>query len=123
MILRKDCESDQTILIVGTFQNETDATDAKKIIDDLTKLLKGSSKKKAPASDAAMNSYSQEMTEYLGKLNMKLEVNTYNSLALLNDRSIAILGDKITILTKDFNFQLLLAIMLQKGAKIEISKQ
>ena len=123
MTLPKDCESDQSILIVGTFKNEVDAADAKKIIDDLTKLLKAGTKKKASASDTAMNCYSQEMTEYLGKLNMKLEVNTFNSATLLRDRSIAVLGNKITILTKDFNFQLLLAIMLQKGAKIEISKQ
>ena len=123
MALPKDCELEQSILIVGTFKNELDAADAKKIIDDLTKLLKAGTKKKSSALDTDMNCYSKEMTDYLGKLSFKLDVNTFNSAILLHDRSIAILGNKITILTKDFNFQLLLAIMLQKGAKIEICKQ
>lgn len=123
MTLPQDCESDQSILIVGTFKTESDAADAKKIIDDLTKLLKGSSKKKSSASESDMNCYSKEMLDYLDKLNFKLDVNTFNSTVLLHDRSIAVLGDKITILTKDANFQLLLNIMLQKGAKIEICYQ
>lgn len=123
MTLPQDCESDQSILIVGTFKNEVDAADAKKIIDDLTKLLKAGTKKKTPASDTAMNCYSQEMTDYLGKLNLKLDVNTFNSAVLLRERSIAVLGNKITILTKSTNFQLLLNIMLQKGAKLEICNQ
>ena len=123
MTLSKDCGSDQSILIVGTFKNETDAADAKKIIDDLTKLLKAGTKKKASAAESDMNCYSKEMTDYLGKLNFKLDVNTFNSAVLLHDRSIAALGNKITILTKDANFQLLLNIMLQKGAKIEICNQ
>ncbi len=123
MALPNNCESDQSILIVGTFKAESDAAEAKKIIDDLTKIMKGDSKKKATGSDVSMVCYSQEMTDYLSKLNFKLDVNTFNSAILLHDRSIAILGNKITILTKDFNFQLLLAIMLQKGAKIEICKQ
>lgn len=123
MTLPNDCESDQSLLIVGTFKTEPDAAEAKKIIDDLTKLLKGSSKKKASTSDATMNCYSQEMVDYLNKLNFKLNVNAFNSAVLLHDRSIAVLGTKITILTKDANFQLLLNIMLQKGAKIEICNQ
>ena len=123
MTLPKDSGSDQFILIVGIFKNETDAAEAKKIFDDLTKLLKGSSKKKSSSSDTNMNCYSKEMTDYLGKLNFKLDVNTFNSAVLLRERSIAVLGNKITILMKDSNFQLLLNIMLQKGAQIEISKQ
>ena len=123
MTLSKKYESDQSILIIGTFKTESDAADAKKIIDDLTKIMKAGTKKKSSALDTDMNCYSKEMTDYLGKLNFKLDVNTYNSLALLHERSIAVLGNKITILTKDFNFQLLLNILLQKGAKIEISKQ
>ena len=123
MTLPKDCESDQTTLIIGTFKTETDAAEAKKIIDDLTKLLKADTKKKASSTDAAMNCYSQKMMDYLGKLNIKLDVNTHNSAVLLHDRSSAVLGNKITILTKNSNFQLLLNIMLQKDAKIEISKQ
>ena len=123
MTLSKDCESNQTILIVGIFKNESDADDAKTIIDDLTKLLKAGTKKKVSASDTAMNCYSQEMVDYLSKLNMKLDVNTFNSAVLLHDRSIAVLGNKITILTKDTNFQLMLNIMLQKDAKIEICNQ
>ena len=123
MTLPQDCESDQSILIVGTFKTESDAADAKKIIEDLTKLLKAGTKKKSSASDTDMNCYSKEMLDYLDKLNFKLDVDTFNSTVLLHERSIAVLGNKITILTKDANFQLLLNIMLQKGAKIEISKQ
>ena len=123
MTLPKDSGSDQSILIVGAFKTESDATDAKKIIDDLTKLLKAGTKKKSSPSDTDMNCYSKEMLDYLNKLNFKLDVNTFNSAVLLRERSIAALGNKITILTKDTNFQLLLNIMLQKGAKIEISIQ
>ena len=123
MTLSKNCESEQSILIIGTFKTESDAAEAKKIIDDLTKILKVDTKKKSSTSDADMNCYSKEMTDYLGKLNFKLDVNTFNSVVLLHDWSITVLGNKITILTKDFKFQLLLAIMLQKGAKIEICKQ
>ena len=124
MTLPKDCESDQSILIVGIFKNETDAADAKQIIDDLTKLLmKAGTKKKSSASKSDMNCYSKKMLDYLNTLNFQLDVDTFNSTVLLHDRSIAVLGKKITILTKDTNFQLLLNIMLQKGAKIEISKQ
>ncbi len=125
MKISKSSESEQStsILIVGTFQNEADAAEAKKIIDDLTKIMKGDSKKKATGPDVTMVCYSPEMMDYLGKLNFHLDVSTFNSGALLHDRSIAVLGNKITILTKDFNFQLLLAIMLQKGAKIEICNQ
>ena len=123
MTLPKDCESDQSILIIGTFKNETDAADAKQIIDDLTKLLKADKKKKSSASDTDMNCYSKEMVDYLNKLNFRLDVNAFNSVVLLHERSIAVLGNKITILTKDANFQLLLNIMLQKGAKVEICNQ
>ena len=123
MALPKDCESDQSILIIGTFKTESDAAEVKKIIDDLTKILKNGTKKKASASDISTVCYSKEMMDYLGKLSFKLDVNTFNSATLLHDRSIAVLGDKITILTKDVNFQLMLNIMLQKGARIEICKQ
>ncbi len=123
MTLPNNCESNQSILIVGIFKNEADAAEAKKIIDDLTKLLKAGTKKKSSASDGAMNCYSEEMMDYLNKMNFKIDVNTFNSMVLLHDRSIAVLGNKITILTKNSNFQLLLNIMLQKDAKIEISKQ
>ena len=123
MALPHDCGSDQSILIVGIFKNETDAAETKKIIDDLTKLLKAGTKKKSSPSDTDMNCYSKEMLDYLNKLNFKLDVNTFNSATLLHERSIAVLGNKLTILTKDANFQLLLNIMLQKGAKIEISRQ
>ena len=123
MTLSKNCESDQSILIVGTFKSASDAGEAKKIIDDLIKIMKGDSKKKATGSDVTTVCYSKEMTDYLGKLSFKLDVNTFNSGDLLHDQSIAVLGNKIAILTKDANFQLLLNIMLQKDAKIEICKQ
>ncbi len=88
----KSCESEQSmsILIVGTFPNESNAAEAKKIIDDLTKIMKGDSKRKATGLDVTMVCYSPEMMNYLGKLNFNLNVSTFNSGALLNDRSIAV---------------------------------
>lgn len=87
MKISKRSESEQAtnILIVGTFQNEADVAEAKKIIDDLTKIMKGDSKKKVSGSDVTMGCYSPEMMDYLGKLNFNLNISTFNSGALLHD--------------------------------------
>jgi hypothetical protein len=115
-------EHSANIVIVGTFDNVTEAQKAKQIIDNLTDIFQKDIEKNNANSLNGYEKFSEEMLEYIGKQGT-FDITHYNVTGLLSDVAIKQEFNKISIASKDFNFQIFLNIMLQNGAKIEIENR
>ena len=84
-------EHSANLVIIGTFKDVKNATEAKNIIEELTKIVR---------DDETMDYNDPE--------------------ALLYDYSIDQEGNKLKIHTEEQKYQIILNAMIQKGAKIEL---
>ena len=115
-------EHSANIVIVGTFNNITEAQKAKQIIDNLTNIFQKDIEKNNADPLNGYEKFSKEMFEYISS-GEPFDINLHNVTGLLSDVVIKQDFNKISIASKDFNFQIFLNIMLQTGAKIEIENQ
>lgn len=112
-------EHSANLVMIGHFEEVTEATKAKEIIDALTKQVAEDQNKGTLVLGSPSERYGEEMLNLLGSLNVasigpgELEQFAY-------EVSVKVEGNKIFITTEEIDISAFLKVMFDCGARIEI---
>lgn len=112
-------EHSANLVMIGHFEDATEATKVKEIIDALTKQVEKDQNNGTLVVGSLSERYGTEMLDLLGRLNVasigpaELEQFAY-------DVNVKVEGNKVVVTTDELDIAVFLKIMLLKGARIEI---
>lgn len=112
-------EHSANLVMIGHFEDATEATKAKEIIDALADQVARDQESGALVVGSPSGRYSKEMLEVLSKLNVasigpgELEQFAY-------DVRVDVQGSDIVVTTDEINVSAFLKVMLHCGARIEV---
>jgi len=112
-------EHSANLVMIGHFEDATEATKAKEIIDALTEQVAKDQESGELVLGSASGRYGKEMLDLLGQLNVasigpgELEQFGY-------DVNVKVEGDKLVVTTDELDIAAFLKVMLIRGARIEL---
>lgn len=112
-------EHSANLVMIGHFEDATEATKAKEIIDALTKQVAKDQDKGTLVVGSPSKRYGTEMLDLLGRLNVasigpgELEQFAY-------DVKVKVEGNKVVVTTEELDIAAFLKVMFFQGARIEI---
>src|SRR5262245_4551553 len=112
-------EHSANLVMIGHFEDATEATKAKEIIDALTKQVAEDLGKGALVVGSRPERYGMEMLDLLGRLNVasigpgELEQFAY-------EVNVKVQGNKVIVTTEEFDIAAFLKVMFLRGARIEV---
>ena len=112
-------EHSANLVMIGHFDDATEATKVKEIIDALTKQVAEDKDKGTLVLDSPSERYGQEMLDLLVRLNVasigprELEQFAY-------DVTVKVEGSKIVLTTEEIDVSVFLKVMFDRGARIEV---
>ncbi|MCC6747125.1 MAG: hypothetical protein IT371_05655 [Deltaproteobacteria bacterium] len=112
-------EHSANLVMIGHFEDATDAMKAKEIIDALTKQVAEDQSAGTVTLGSPSERYGNAMLDLLGKLNVttigpgELEQFAY-------EVSVELQGNDLVLTTEEFDISAFLKVMILKGARIEI---
>jgi hypothetical protein len=112
-------EHSANLVMIGHFEDATEATRAKEIIDALTKQVAEDQDKGTLVLGSPSERYGTEMLDLLGRLNVasigprELEQFAYEVTVKLE-------GSKIVLTTEEIDISAFLKVMFDRGARIEV---
>jgi hypothetical protein len=112
-------EHSANLVMIGHFEDATEATKAKEIIDALTKQVAEDQDKGALVLGNPSERYGTEMLDLLGRLNVasigpgELEQFAY-------DVNVEVEGNKVVVTTEELDIVAFLKVMFLRGARIEV---
>lgn len=112
-------EHSANLVIIGTFKDVKNATEAKNIIEELTEIVRDDETTGKVVAGGAYKEFSDGIMEFWRKTNF-VAMDYNDPEALLYDYSIDQEGNKLKIHTEEQKYQIILNAMIQKGAKIEL---
>jgi hypothetical protein len=112
-------EHSANLVIVGTFKTVNDATQASKIIMELTDIVRQDEEDGFIRAGNIPAKFSERIMSFVERTDFAM-MNHEDPEALLYDFDITQDGNKISIHTEEQKYQIILNMMLSKGAKIEI---
>jgi hypothetical protein len=112
-------EHSANLVMIGHFEDATEAAKAKEIIDALTKQVAEDQDKGTLVLGSPSERYGAEMLDLLGRLNVasigprELEQFAYEVTVKLE-------GSKIVLTTEEIDISAFLKVMFDRGARIEV---
>jgi hypothetical protein len=112
-------EHSANLVMIGHFENATEATKAKEIIDVLAEQVAKDQDKGTLVLGSPSERFGKEMLDLLGRLNVasigprELEQFAY-------EVSVKVEGSKIVLTTEEIDISAFLKVMFDRGARIEI---
>ncbi len=112
-------EHSANLVMIGHFEDATEATKAKEIIDALTKQVAEDQDKGTLVLGSPSERYGTEMLDLLGRLNVawfgpiELEQFAY-------EVTVKVEGSKIVLTTEEIDISAFLKVMFDRGARIEV---
>ena len=112
-------EHSANLVMIGHFEDATEATKAKEIIDALTKQVLEEQNKGTLIVGSPSERYGREMLDLLGRLNVasigpaELEQFAY-------DLTVKVEGNQVIVTTDELDIAAFLKVMLLRGARIEV---
>lgn len=112
-------EHSANLVMIGHFENATDATKAKEIIDTLTNQLREEEASGTRTVGQPSERYGEAMLDLLGRLNVA-SIGPRELDQFLYDVSMNIEGSKIILTTEEVDISAFLKVMFDQGARIEV---
>ncbi|TXH91662.1 DUF6375 family protein [Thauera aminoaromatica] len=112
-------EHSANLVMIGHFENATDATKAKEIIDTLTNQLREEEASGTRTVGQPSERYGEAMLDLLGRLNVA-SISPRELDQFLYDVSMNIEGSKIILTTEEVDISAFLKVMFDQGARIEV---
>lgn len=112
-------EHSANLVMIGHFEDATEAMKAKEIIDAITKQVAEDQDKGTLVLGSPSERYGKEMLDLLGRLNVasigprELEQFAY-------EVSVKVEGSKIVLTTEEIEISAFLKVMFDRGARIEV---
>ncbi len=112
-------EHSANLVMIGHFENATEAKKAKEIIDALTKRVAEDENNGTLVVGSPSGRYGTEMLDLLGRLNVasigpgELEQFAYEVKVMVE-------GNKVVVTTDEFDIAAFLKVMFLRGARIEV---
>mgnify|MGYP006311378399 CR=1 FL=1 len=112
-------EHSANLVMIGHFEDATEATKAKEIIDALTEQVAKDQESGALVLGSPSERYGKEMLDLLGQLNVasigpgELEQFAY-------EVNVKAEGDKLVVTTDELDIAAFLKVMFLRGARIEL---
>lgn len=112
-------EHSANLVMIGHFENATDATKAKEIIDTLTNQLREEEASGTRTVGQPSERYGEAMLDLLGRLNVA-SIGPRELDQFLYDVSMNIEGSEIILTTEEVDISAFLKVMFDQGARIEV---
>lgn len=112
-------EHSANLVMIGHFQDETEATKAKEIIDTLTRQVMEDQDKGELVVGNHSERYSKAMLDLLSRLNVAL-IGPEELEQFLYDANVEVEGSKIIVKTDEIDISAFLKVMFNRGARIEV---
>lgn len=112
-------EHSANLVMIGHFENATDATKAKEIIDTLTNQLREEEASGTRTVGQPSERYGEAMLDLLGRLNVA-SIDPRELDQFLYDVSMNIEDSKIILTTEEVDISAFLKVMFDQGARIEV---
>lgn len=112
-------EHSANLVMIGHFEDATEATKAKEIIDALTKQVAEDQDKGTLVLGSAVARYGGEMLDLLGRLNVA-SIGPQELEQFAYDINVKVEGSKLVLTTEEIDISAFLKIMFDHGARIEI---
>ncbi|MCA9678124.1 MAG: hypothetical protein KC464_24065 [Myxococcales bacterium] len=112
-------EHSANLVMIGHFEDATEATKAKEIIDALTEQVAKDQESGELVLGSPSERYGKEMLDLLGQLNVasigpgELEQFAY-------EVNVTVEGDKLVVTTDELDIAAFLKVMFLRGARIEL---
>ncbi len=107
-------EHSANLVMIGHFEDATEATKAKEIIDALTKQVEEDQDKGSP-----LERYGKEMLDLLDRLNVS-SIGPRELEQFAYEVSVKVEGNKIVLKTEEIDISAFLKVMFNRGARIEV---
>lgn len=112
-------EHSANLVMIGHFEDATEATKAKEIIDALTKQVTEDHAKGALVLGSPSEKYGREMLDLLGRLNI-MSIGPRELEQFLYEAKVKVEGSKIIMTTDESDVSAFLKVMFEQGARIEV---
>lgn len=112
-------EHSANLVMIGHFEDATEATKAKEIIDALTKQVSEDQDKGALVLGSPAERYGDAMLNLLLRLNIA-SIGPRELEQFLYDVSVKVEGSKMILTTEEDDVSAFLKIMFHRGARIEV---
>lgn len=111
-------EHSANLVMIGHFENATEATKAKESIDALTNQVAVDQSKGTLILGSPSDRYGDEMLDLLGRLNISIGPLEIEQFAY--DVSVKADGSDLVLTTEELDISAFLKVMFLKGARIEV---
>jgi hypothetical protein len=112
-------EHSANLVMIGHFEDATEAIKAKEIIDAITKQVAEDQEKGTLVLGAPSERYGKEMLDLLGRLNVS-SIGPRELEQFLYDVSVKVEGSKMIFMTDEVDISAFLKVMFDRGARIEV---
>lgn len=112
-------EHSANLVMIGHFQDATEATRAKEIIDELTKQVVEEQAKGALVLGSSSERYGDAMLDLLGRLNIN-SIGPRELEQFLYEVRLKVEGSKMIVTTDEVDISAFLKVMFDLGARVEI---
>ena len=112
-------EHSANLVMIGHFEDATDATKAKEIIDALTKQVVEDESNGSLTLGSSSDRYGNEMLDLLGRLNIAA-IGPQEIEQFAYDVNVEIDGSDLVLTTEEYDISAFLKVMFSKGARIEV---
>jgi hypothetical protein len=111
-------EHSANLVMIGRFENTSDATKVKEIINVLTSQVAKDQANGTLAVGSPTDRYGSEMLDLLGRLNVSIGPQEVEQFAY--EVSIKLEGNDLILTTDELDISAFLKVMFLKGARIEV---
>lgn len=112
-------EHSANLVMIGHFEDVTEATKAKEIIDALTKQVAEDQDKGTLVLGSPSERYGTEMLDLLGRLNVA-SIGPIELEQFAYEVTVKVEGSKIVLTTEEIDISAFLKVMFDRGARIEV---
>lgn len=111
-------EHSANLVMIGHFEDVTEAPKVKEIIDQLTNQVAQDQANGTLTIGSPTDRYSTEMLDLLGRLNLSIGPQEVEQFAY--DVSVKVEGNDVVLTTEELDISAFLKVMFLKGARIEV---
>jgi hypothetical protein len=111
-------EHSANLVMIGHFEDVTEAPRVKEIIDQLTNQVAQDQSNGTLTIGSPTDRYSTEMLDLLGRLNLSIGPQEVEQFAY--DVSVKVEGNDVVLTTEELDISAFLKVMFLKGARIEV---
>ncbi|MGE4482437.1 DUF6375 family protein [Acidocella sp.] len=111
-------EHSANLVMIGHFEDVTEAPRVKEIIDQLTNQVAQDQSNGTLTIGSPTDRYSTEMLDLLGRLNLSIGPQEVEQFAY--DVSVKVEGNNVVLTTEELDISAFLKVMFLKGARIEV---